>query len=109
LDKPYSLAGVGRYAPRTTQNRESVPLGPNHAFAARVLARWAGFDSGRPALARHRWPARPACALLARRSPLHPHSRQQRVVAFLIGRERTSLAYPQNSRPRMHIIVSREL
>jgi hypothetical protein len=39
LDKPYSLAGVGRYAPRTTQNRESVPLGPNHAFAARVLAR----------------------------------------------------------------------
>jgi hypothetical protein len=37
------------------------------------------------------------------------NGRQQMVVAFLIGRERASLAYPQNSRPRMHIIVSREL
>jgi DNA-binding CsgD family transcriptional regulator len=39
LDKPYSLPGVGCYATRTTQNLESVPLGPNHAFAARVFAR----------------------------------------------------------------------
>jgi len=108
FDKPFSLPGVGCYATRTTQNLESLPLGPNHAFAARVFARWAGFDSGRPAPARHRWPARPACAWrrpsLARRSPA-----SQMVAAFLIGPERTSLAYPPKFSARMHIIVSREL
>ena len=44
FDKPFSLPGVGCYATRTTQNLESLPLGPNHAFAARVFARWAGFN-----------------------------------------------------------------
>jgi hypothetical protein len=54
LDKRYSLPGVGCYATRTTQNLEGVPLGPSHTFAVRVIARWAGFASGRPAPARHR-------------------------------------------------------
>jgi len=108
LDKPYSLAGVGRYALRTTQNREAYRSGrttpsPRVSWRAEqasipAVLHWLDIVGQPDQLAR--------CWRGVRRFTLN--SRQQMVVAFLIGRERTSLAYPQNSRPRMHIIVSRE-